>query len=594
MLKSIVNKIDHIGKSNDKKKEYFFYFTLFFIIAAISVFSWYFFAGRTLINQGDGWNQHYKALIYYTRYMREIIKNILFEHQFVLPLWDFNIGEGSGIIETLHYYVIGDPFSLFSVFVPVRFMYIYYNIMMLLRLYFAGIAFSFLCFETGIKSRFAVMAGSLTYCFCFFAIYNATRHPFFLNPMLYLPLIILGIEKILKKKRPYFYILTIFIATISHFYNFYMLVLITVIYVSVRMITSYRKNIQEGFLLLFRIAIFSILGVCMGAFLFLPVCYTFLGDSRFSSGNSFHLFYPLLHYSRLPALFISEGDSYLMDMGFSAPTLLAVFLLFIRRNKYNLLKYFFVIGIIIMSVPFLGQVLNGFSYAANRWCWAFALLSSYMLAAAWTSLMKIDKKEAQILLMCTIGYLAICFMLEYSRTAKIFAAISIVLIFLFLISPCCNAIKITRKQQFALLLVFISILNTSFWRNAAGGGNYASEGVEVRKAANEWRINETNAIKEISKKDGTDSFYRFSGRNLTTNANILAKISSTQFYWSLSNPYISAFRDAMQLRENRTYNYEGYDDRTALTTLAAVKYYVTPADQFTPPSMDSASLILSI
>ena len=68
------------------------------------------------------------------RYMREMIRNLLLEHRFVMPLWDFSLGEGSGIIETLHYYVIGDPFSLFSIFVPVRFMYVYYNAMMLLRL----------------------------------------------------------------------------------------------------------------------------------------------------------------------------------------------------------------------------------------------------------------------------------------------------------------------------------------------------------------------------------------------------------------------------------------------------------------------------
>ncbi len=593
MIKKIVHKIDHIGKDDNKKREYFFYYTLLFMIAALSVFSWYFLTGRTLINQGDGLRQHYKALVYYTRYMREMIRNLLLEHRFVMPLWDFSLGEGSGIIETLHYYVIGDPFSLFSIFVPVRFMYVYYNAMMLLRLYLAGTAFSFLCFETGIKSRFAVMAGSLTYCFCFFAIYNAARHPFFLNPMLYLPLIILGIEKILKKKRPYLYIFTIFIATVSHFYNFYMLVLITILYVSVRMIISYRKNRKEGLHLFFRISIFSVLGVLMGAVLFLPIFYTFLGDSRLSSRSSFHLLYPLLHYSRLPALFISEGDSYLMCMGFSAPTLLAVFLIFIRQKKYRLLKCFFIIGVIIMSVPFLGQALNGFSYAANRWCWAFALLSAYILATAWTSLMTINIKEARILLMCTIGYLAACIMLEYSRSAKVFAAISIVFIFLFLIFPNSSAIRPARKQQLALILVFISILNTSFWRNATGGSNYASEGVETRKAENELKINETNAVKEIAEEEGVNSFYRFSGRNLTTNANILAGISSTQFYWSLSNPYIAAFRDAMQLRDNRTYNYEGYDDRTALTALAAVRYYVTPEDHL-PPPMDSASLILSI
>ena len=63
------------------------------------------------------------------------------EHRFHIPEWDFNIGEGNDILVTLHYYVIGDPFAVLSVLVPTRFMYVYYDIMILLRLYLAGIAF---------------------------------------------------------------------------------------------------------------------------------------------------------------------------------------------------------------------------------------------------------------------------------------------------------------------------------------------------------------------------------------------------------------------------------------------------------------------
>mgnify|MGYP002225045529 CR=1 FL=1 len=40
------------------------------------------------------------------------------EHKLELPMWDMNIGYGSDILTTLHYYVIGDPLTLLSVFVP--------------------------------------------------------------------------------------------------------------------------------------------------------------------------------------------------------------------------------------------------------------------------------------------------------------------------------------------------------------------------------------------------------------------------------------------------------------------------------------------
>ena len=49
----------------------------------------------------DGWRQHYKALVYYARYLRGILRHLLKEHKFVIPDWDFYIGEGNDIVNAL-------------------------------------------------------------------------------------------------------------------------------------------------------------------------------------------------------------------------------------------------------------------------------------------------------------------------------------------------------------------------------------------------------------------------------------------------------------------------------------------------------------
>ena len=72
----------------------------------------------------------------------------------------------------------------------------------ILRMYLAGIAFSYFCFKTGRTSHYAVIAGSLTYVFCYWVVINAVTHPYFLNPMIYMPLLLTGIEKLLKKRKP--------------------------------------------------------------------------------------------------------------------------------------------------------------------------------------------------------------------------------------------------------------------------------------------------------------------------------------------------------------------------------------------------------
>lgn len=212
-IRNLTDSKDWLRLSNEKYRlrQYYVLYTVLFILVCGIVFCWYFLTGRTFIWQVDGWAQHFNALVYYAKYMRSILRELLYNHRFVLPEWDFSFGEGNDILHSLHYYVIGDPFSVFSVFVPVRFLWIYYDFMILLRLYLAGIAFSCLCFYTQKNiGRYAVMAGTLSYVFCYWAILNVNRHPYFLNPMLYFPLIILGIEKLLRKEKPYVLIFLFF------------------------------------------------------------------------------------------------------------------------------------------------------------------------------------------------------------------------------------------------------------------------------------------------------------------------------------------------------------------------------------------------
>ena len=71
---------------------------------------------------------------------------------------------GSDILTTLHYYVIGDPLTLLSVFVPEKNTEILYEILIFLRIYLAGITFSIYCFYRK-NPKQATFIGSLVYIF---------------------------------------------------------------------------------------------------------------------------------------------------------------------------------------------------------------------------------------------------------------------------------------------------------------------------------------------------------------------------------------------------------------------------------------------
>lgn len=574
----------YISRSMKNKKQYFQYYTILFILAVILIFSWYFFTGTSFIWENDGWMQHYKALVYYSGYLRSIINGIITEHQLIIPAWDFNIGEGSDIMSALHYYVIGDPFTIFSVFVPESFMYIYYAGMLILRMYLAGIAFSYLCFKTGRTSNYAIMAGCLAYVFCYWVTVNVTRHPYFLNPVIYFPLLITGIEKILKKEKPYLLTITVLLSAASNFYFFYILVILTVIYVIIRFFNLYKKDWKKWISALWRIAAASVAGVLMCAVILLPVSFIFLNDTRMSSENIFQLLYPLSYYGQLPVFFITGGSKYWLCMGYVSPVLPAIFLLFYKRKKYSLLKTFFITGSIIMLVPFLGQALNGFSYVTNRWSFAFALVCAYSLTLIWPHFLSLELKETKVLFICTAFYFIICFAVcLITGHAKKNVCVVIFLAYIFLIVLCPAAMQFksrlkinTRKnrQRIAISIILINLFCSSYFSNISC--RYIKECKKIDEIQ-ELRQNEAQLVLEASQNNNINSLFRYSGKKLTENANMISGISSTQYFWSLSNPHAADFRRQLELRESSVYHYNGYDDRTALMALASVFYYVNPA-----------------
>jgi uncharacterized membrane protein YfhO len=520
--------------------------------------------------------------------MRSIIKELLYHHRLVIPQWEFALGEGNDILQTLNYYVVGDPFAVFSVVVPTRFMWIYYDFMILLRLYLAGFAFSCLCFYTKKDiGRCAVMAGAMTYVFCYWALLNVNRHPFFLNPMLYFPLIVLGIEKILQEKKKCLLTLAVFLAAISNFYFFYVIVILTVVYVAIRLLVKYKKDFASMGKALLSIAGCSILGTMMSFVILLPVIAAALGDARMDSGNSWHLIYPITYYFKLLRVFFGEMRIYWLCMGYSAPVLVAIFLLFFRRKEYRTLKWCFFACLVIVLVPALGQFLNGMSYMCNRWNWAFALLCAYIFAVMWKELMNLSIRDAIKLTaglgVCTLGML----LTTYSRSRKSLLCMGIAFIFLLILFPIRSKnpkVKLWRKryqQPLAFACVLVGILCVSSFLYASSEIDYTSEAKTIEDAENLMQT-DARVVDQVASSEGVTDYYRYSGRKLKKNANFLTGVSNTQYYWTISNSSVTDYMKETELKETMPQLHEGYDDRSALLSLSSVLYYVIPASDKMP------------
>ena len=555
------------------RSRYYLSFSLLFWAVAFFVFLSFILTRHSLIWMPDGWEQHYKALCYYATYLRKILYTLLRKHQLVIPNWEFALGEGGDILNMLHYYVIGDPIALLGVAVPLRWMHYFYSFSCVLRLYLAGLAFIALVLERRRPSPMALLAGALSYCFSMWSILCVARHPFFLNPLIWFPLLILGIEKLLQGKRPYCFLLAVVFSAVSNFYFFYMIAILGVLYAVVRLLLLRDLSAGKRFLLLLRMGFYAVEGACVAGILLLPLLFMFMADSRASVELPFRLFYPLSYYARLPAATLGPSSQNWYLGGLSVPVLLALFTLFLRKGQSSLLRVCSLICSIFLLFPIFARFFNGMSYAANRWSWAISLLGAYVLVDQWEGLFHLSGREFRRLLWVCIAWYSWMILSDKSRLLDTFAVVPLFFVALLLLQDRPAPSPSGRRPQRSLFILTVcNLLLLSGWFYTPGIQNYLQECMEDRTVYSRLVNSDATAVFRLS----NGQVQRLSGRALQRNANLIAGISSTQSYWTNSNPWLNRYRTELEVNEIYFSMTECYGGRTVPLALAGVDYFVTP------------------
>lgn len=559
-----------------EKRDYFILYSIAFLAMIALMFSGQLMDGTTLVKTGDSSLQHIPAFAYYGEYLREILRTLFAEHRLVFPEWDFSIGYGSNILTTLHYYAIGDPLALMSVFVSGRGVIYMYGFLIVLRYYLAGASFSGFCIFMGKKSKMALLAGAFTYLFSFYAMNMGVYHPFFLNPMIYLPLVLTGAEKLFRNKKPYLLIGAVFLSAVSNFYFFYMIVLLTVIYVLVRccFVFGWRRR-REALVFILRVGFYSLVGVLLGAVVLFPVILAFLNDYRSEVSYHVPLFYTKKYYMRLPAAFtgIVEPDGRTM-LSYGPAAFAAVVLLFADRKKNRERaqeKVLFCIGTLFLLLPFAGYVFNGMAYVTNRWSWGYAMLVSFILATVWEDFFCAQKSKAAVLAVLSAGYLIWCRQHANMKYVLILLAAAV------LLTAFCAVFK-KRRVRVAAKFCMLAVLAAGALVNRHV--LYYGKDTHLQRlfytedeVTAQWNQNSDRTVRSLTEEG--ENFFRYTGDVLGKNTSMNHGTHSVQFFWSLSNGNVEKYRVELQIPTTSLYDYAGLDGRTALGTLAGCRYYLS-------------------
>lgn len=578
VMKRLSSKWDTAGR-----RFYFLCYTLIFLFLSAIVFLPFIVNHKSLIWKPDGLTQHFNSLVYFRNWALSILQTLAFEHRLSIPLWDSCIGYGSDILTTLHYYVIGDPLNLLSLFVPVRHLETLYNFLILLRLYLAGIAFSCYCFRMK-RENTASLAGSFIYVFCGYGLVLAPMHPYFINPMIYLPLILIGIEQVFHKEKGHLLIAATALSALSNFYFFYMIVILTILYCIIRFCTMEHPNWKMEFgSCLGRTLFFSFTGTLISAVLLFPIFLQFISDMRSNTSLTYAPIYEWSYYERLFDQFLSpEFSSNWTYLCFATPALLCILLLFIKKKRFFALKTGFLLLTCLLLIPAAGSFLNGFSYPANRWSFGYSFLIALIVTYLWPELFLLTSKERNILSLLFLLYGTLLFLLHMSGSAHAFFSLSIVLLTLVFLLESAKLKELFPKVPKVLinprisifLLIFINICTNSisFYRN--NPDNHLNRFVEAGEGLSNLEQSAAGMV-SLFLEDSSD-FSRYAQDLVPVRNDTLSQKShSIHYYWSLSNGSITQFFNELAMPfEERAFKYDDLDRRAQLHALAGVRWYI--------------------
>ena len=368
----------------------FFIFLIFIYVKDIAPFG-----NNTLLK--------YDLLFQYVPMLDNIFNNAVSEGNF---LYSFNYGIGQPIFKVFFNYC-SSPFNLFLLFFNKSNIMSGITFLIAFKCSLISLSMSIFLSKKFDKKNLLVVALSLLYAFSgYFQAYYFNI--MWIDGMIFLPLIVLGIENICNGKSNKLYIVSLFLMIWSNYYIAYMICLFCVVYFFMFLFykTKIRKDFKKEDVNLFKKKIFvfvgsSILVGLFSAFFLIPYLYGIssidsINIQRYFPANENYI-YKVNFINFILAHLDSVEPSILLDKGFYSPNIycgvFSVFLfvsfLFNSRLTINT-KFTYLIILLFVVLGFffspMDHIFNAFHIPNDipyrysfLYTFVFIVMSSYAL-----------------------------------------------------------------------------------------------------------------------------------------------------------------------------------------------------------------------
>lgn len=564
-----------------------FLYTISFSIVMLFIYMFITVSGSgPFVMEDDSFLAYYPTISYIGEYIREILKNLFYFHTLNIHTYDFRLCFGDDIWG-LFWSGLSNPFVvIFSPFFSAKRAECVYWLICISQMYCAGLAFISYCYYKKRKG-ITVVCGALFYLFSGYALLFYLRHYFFILPMIFLPIMLLGLEKIFDGEKPYIFIISVSASAIINFYFTYMLTIMLSIYGIFRLYNIYlRFGLKKALSLMLFCFLCYLVAIIIAAPILIPVFYKILTASRMNTDlipdTGLFLFKADTIFDNILSFFIYYGKRGILPM---LPGTFLIIALLIRKTKiFKSLWVFLFIAFLGLFTPFVGYLFNGGSNVTTRWMFIFPFLIAFAFVVTSPYLVTISEKNTIYCLKAILFYTFIAILISImvkndSLKLNIHTLFSVILMLLtiFGLSWGKRRLPLLYREMFLLFVVVLSAVYnagvTEFKVIGKSSRPYAPRGFIYERT-----VSSSNAAMEYIDPPTGNNFFRVdtSLDSSFINSGGLFKHYGLTGYRSLMN---SVFTSSQLELENRRvfflWRLDGLDQRASMMSLASVKYFIS-------------------
>ncbi|UOQ93635.1 YfhO family protein [Halobacillus shinanisalinarum] len=372
-------------------------------------------------------------------------------------------------------------------------------------------------------------AGASVYGLSVIYFRHVTYWEFFADAMLWVPLLVLGVEKIIREERSGLFIVAVAITLFNNFYFAYINLIFIGIYIGFRWMIRLQTNEISRWNQLKLYAGSGLIGFGISAVAFIPAVYGYF------------------HNHRPPYPFSIKIVDFPYNILFTSPYVLvpAIFLLFLftfSLYKFPIFRLFALISAIFILLhfsPLVASAFNGFSAPQYRWEYLISFMMGGAVSAGLQHINKISTRKvavASILVITT--YLVVSFS-DHSLDRHTVPVLGTILLMLVTITLTFVFIWKQKKVWYLLLCTGVLLTNVVF----ANGTQYVISKIagvdQVSKSyllSEQYNGEEQRTLLQKVKKQESDPFYRIDWKvRSLNNTPIVQNFNGMSAYSSILN-----------------------------------------------------------